>query len=340
MALQGGMLCLSGSALGAAVANLLFNDSAFQDASMPNLGRKLKSKRRDRKESEESEFSGSEGDYSPRLPTGTSGTQPVYNSRKDMALEEAGLDWMMGSSNGFSMEDARKRNAEMRQTFKEKTPAEVLSELQRGNARFWTGHANRPAKSAFERRAMIMQQFPVTAVLGCSDSRVPTEVVFDQGLGDMFIVRVAGNCLDTATGASLQYACVHLGVKVLMVMGHEACGAIKAAGLPMEQILKEPEELAGALQILKTGLDEKRLSNITDSRAHDREAVITNVRRQVEALTKDAAIMAKVEAKELMIIGCFYEISSGIVDFFMEVTEASSPPSKGVQSRVEVKGKR
>ncbi|CAE8598758.1 unnamed protein product [Polarella glacialis] len=222
---------------------------------------------------------------------------------------------MAGGWQGFSMEDSRKRNIEMQENFKELSPAEVLVKLQRGNARFWTGCASRPEASAFERRAMIMQQFPSTAILGCSDSRVPVEVVFDQGLGDMFVVRVAGNSLDTSTTASLQYAVKHLSVKVLMVMGHEGCGAIKAAGLPIAQIEQEPQELANALKMLKRGLDEQRLKNVHDARAYDREAVITNVRRQVEGLCRDAAIMKKVQNEELILVGCFYEISSGIVDF-------------------------
>merc|ERR1712048_1236715 len=106
---------------------------------------------------------------------------------------------------------------------------EVMADLQKGNARFWMGHATRPEKSAFERRALITKQFPSVAVLGCSDSRVPVEIIFDQGLGDMFVIRVAGNCLDITTLASLQYAVHHLKVKVLMVMGHEGCGAVKAS---------------------------------------------------------------------------------------------------------------
>eukprot|EP00440_Ansanella_granifera_P012645 gb/GFBE01013740.1/.p1 GENE.gb/GFBE01013740.1/~~gb/GFBE01013740.1/.p1 ORF type:complete len:407 (+),score=66.88 gb/GFBE01013740.1/:1-1221(+) len=246
---------------------------------------------------------------------------------------------------GFSMADARKLNADMNAKRTEQSPAEVLGNLQRGNARFWTGNATRPEKSAFERRALILQQFPHTAILGCSDSRVPVEVVFDQGLGDMFVVRVAGNCLDTGTTASLQYATNQLKVKVLVVMGHEGCGAVKAANRPIEQINQEPKALSGALRMLKSGLDEHRLMHIHDSRAHDREAVVTNVRRQIEQLAQDKAIMAKVQSKDLIIVGAFYEISSGIVDFFMEVTEApdDSPAprvlnqgvTRGVQSRLE-----
>merc|ERR1711972_1055011 len=195
-----------------------------------------------------------------------------------------------------------------------------LAELQRGNVRFWTGQATRPEKSAFERRALIVQQYPSVAVLGCSDSRVPVEIVFDQGLGDLFVVRVAGNCLDTTTTASLQYAVCHLGVKVLLVLGHEGCGAIKAAALPTEKIEQEPPSLRAALLNLKDGLDGERLSQVHDPRAHDREAVVTNVKSQLAALTKDETIMKKVNQKELMVVGGFYEISSGIVDFFLEIT--------------------
>merc|ERR1719310_1696766 len=131
------------------------------------------------------------------------------------------------------------------------SPQEVLANLQKGNMRFWTGSATRPEKSAFERRALISRQFPLVAVLSCSDSRVPTEIVFDVGLGDMFVIRVAGNCFDTAALASLQYALNHLKVKVVMIMGHEGCGAVKAAVMGSEDINKEPRALAQLLTNLK-----------------------------------------------------------------------------------------
>merc|ERR1712241_464928 len=144
-----------------------------------------------------------------------------------------------------------------------------MGDLQRGNARFWTGQATRPERSAFERRALISKQFPSTAILGCSDSRVPVEIVFDQGLGDMFVSRVAGNCLDTTTAASLQYAVHHLKVKVLIVMGHEGCGAIKAAQLPMDAIDKEPESLGTLLKDLRRGLEAADIGAVQDVKAAD-----------------------------------------------------------------------
>merc|ERR1712060_468323 len=133
----------------------------------------------------------------------------------------------MGWERGVSMDEARDLVDAAAAKSSERSAVEVLAELQRGNVRFWTGNATRPEKNAFERRSLIMKQFPSVAVLGCSDSRVPVEIVFDQGLGDMFVVRVAGNCLDTSTRASLDYAVDHLKVKVVVVLGHEGCGAVK-----------------------------------------------------------------------------------------------------------------
>merc|ERR1719265_2495494 len=138
------------------------------------------------------------------------------------------------------MEEARMHAEQLSIQKENRTPQQVLEDLQKGNARFWTGSATRPEMSAFERRALIKQQFPSVAVLGCSDSRVPVEIVFDQGLGDMFVIRVAGNHLDNASHASLQYAVSALKVKVVVVLGHEGCGAIKHAMDPQEVIDKQP----------------------------------------------------------------------------------------------------
>jgi len=241
---------------------------------------------------------------------------------------------------GFSMEQARAEADVRQEEAMNRTPADVLAELQRGNARFWTGQASRPERSAFERRALISKQFPSVAVLGCSDSRVPVEIVFDQGLGDMFVIRVAGNCMDTTTTASMLYAVHHLKVKVLVVMGHEGCGAVKAAQLPGSAIDKEPEILGKFLKGLKQGLAGAELQKIRDVKAQDREAVTTNVKVQVEELTRDKVFMEKVRSGELLIVGGFYEISSGIVDFFHEVSGAEGEaepiqraPSRGVLTR-------
>ena len=126
-------------------------------------------------------------------------------------------------------------------------------------------------------------QHPRVAVLGCSDSRVPIEMVFDKGLGEVFTIRVAGNYLDTSTYGTVEYACAHLKVKVLVVMGHESCGAIGAACLPVEKIDEQPESLRGLLMDIKGGLDETKWVHLHGA-AKSREAVVNNVAVQVRLL--------------------------------------------------------
>jgi hypothetical protein len=114
---------------------------------------------------------------------------------------------------------------------------------------------------------------------------------------------------------------LHLGVKVLMVMGHEGCGAVKAARSPLDAIDREPESLRHLLKSVKAGLDETRLAQVHDKRACDREAVVSNVKVQVEALMMNDVVQRQVEKKELLICGAFYDMSSGIVDFFLSAEE-------------------
>lgn len=214
-----------------------------------------------------------------------------------------------------SMEDVVKEHEAEGQRVMELSPQNVLEGLQEGNNRFWMGAATRPELSAMERRAMIMRQFPKVAILGCSDSRVPIEIVFDQGLGDVFAIRVAGNAYGTGAAASIDYAVQHLKVKVVMVLGHEGCGAVRAAQLTDEELRNEPDALKGWLTAMKQSMGTQALSSITDARARDREAVMSNVRAQLEQLGRNALIQSKVRAGELLVVGAFYEISSGMVDF-------------------------
>ena len=230
---------------------------------------------------------------------GSIGRSETYDALMHAAAATEDADGAPVAWEGFSMEDAKIHASLQVANAKAKTPTDVLQQLQRGNARFWAGKATRPEVSAFERRALIMQQYPSVAILGCSDSRVPIEIVFDQGLGDIFVIRVAGNCLDNTTTASLQYAVKHLEVKVVVVMGHEGCGAVKAAQSSPEDIKKESPHLQQLLTSIKSDLDADRLFHIRDSRARDREAVVTNVKSQVEKLRYDEVVMNAVANKAM-----------------------------------------
>lgn len=229
-----------------------------------------------------------------------------------------------------SMEEIVKRQSEEGEQRKQQTPQEILADLQQGNARFWMGLARRPEMSAMERRALIVQQTPKVTIVGCSDSRVPLEIVFDQGLGDIFAIRVAGNVYGHSVSASVEYSVCHLGVQVIVVMGHEGCGAVKAARLPMADLAKEPPWLKNLLTTIKQGLMENpQIESIKDRRAQDREAVVQNASVQVDTLMADPMLRKKVDAGELLIVGAFYDITSGMIDFFMADETHHHNPAPG-----------
>ncbi|MCA1615260.1 MAG: carbonic anhydrase, partial [Acidobacteria bacterium] len=189
-----------------------------------------------------------------------------------------------------------------------------LRALKTGNARFFGGQARRPETSAAERRAQILGQTPFAVILACSDSRVPTEIVFDQGLGTLFITRVAGNIVETGTTGSIEYAVNHLKTHIVVVLGHEGCGAVKAALLPAAARARETPSIQALLNEIVPSVS--RIPKIRDEKAKLREAVVANVRQQVFNIKKQPAIQAAIASNKIVVVGAFYEITSGAVDFF------------------------
>ncbi len=222
-------------------------------------------------------------------------------SELDLELREAIVK-------GASMEEIAKLKEPLA-----KTPQEAVLALKMGNSRFFGGTARRPEMNANERRSQILGQTPFAVVLGCSDSRVPIEIVYDQGLGDIFAVRVAGHIVDPATAGSVEYAVTHLKTKVLVVMGHEGCGAVKAAMLPEADVKGEPENVR--YLVGKIAPSVANLPDIRDPKARMREAVMANVRQQVALAKENPVIKEAVSKNQLTVVGAFYEISSGQVDF-------------------------
>jgi carbonic anhydrase len=215
--------------------------------------------------------------------------------------------------------DAIKRGATMEEIARlrdpiARNPQEALRALKTGNARFFSGQARRPELSAAERRAQILGQTPFAVVLGCSDSRVPTEIIFDQSLGSLFITRVAGNIVEMGTTGSIEYAVEHLKTHLVVVMGHEGCGAVKAALLPAADRARETPSIQALLSQIAPAVSS--IPKIRDEKARMREAVIANVRQQVFDIKKQPAIRAAVASNKIAVVGAYYEITSGAVDFF------------------------
>lgn len=177
-----------------------------------------------------------------------------------------------------------------------------------GNKHFVEAKLLHPDQSAERRTEVAKGQHPFAAVVSCSDSRVPPEIIFDQGVGDLFVVRLAGNILDDAAIGSLEYAVEHLGVSAIVVLGHERCGAVEAT-LKGGEAPGHIGSLTHAIQpaVEKTkGLPGDALDN----------AVRANVANGVELLKESAPILKEaVEKHHLTVIGARYDLDDGAVTF-------------------------
>jgi len=208
---------------------------------------------------------------------------------------------------------ARARGADPNPTIPGRDPDETLRALVDGNGRFVSGQAEGPRRRPEDWRSLAGGQSPVAAVVGCADSRVPPELVFDQGVGDLFVVRVAGNLVASpgykVTG-SLEYAVAELGVALVVVLGHTGCGAIKAA---MKHIA-DGDAPPGAIKELVAAL--KPAVARAKGRPGDPvdNAIAANVELGVDRLRKLSPILAPaVRAKRLKVVGGVYDLPSGRV---------------------------
>jgi carbonic anhydrase len=189
---------------------------------------------------------------------------------------------------------------------------DALTRLREGNARFVAGTSNiDDAVSGARRAELVGGQAPFAVILACSDSRVPVELIFDQGLGDLFVIRVAGNIVAPSQVGSIEYAAAVLGAQLVVVLGHSNCGAVEATlkELAQEQAVRSPNLRAIVDRI---GPALAGLANPTLQ-----AAVAANVRNAVKELRHGSEILAgRVDAGDLTVIGAEYSIETGEVEFF------------------------
>ena len=191
------------------------------------------------------------------------------------------------------------------------SPDAALQRLMQGNARY---AANAPEQRDYSagRAARVSAQYPIAAILSCADSRVAPELVFDQGPGDLFIVRVAGNFVSDSGLASLEYAVEFLGVPLLMVLGHSNCGAVAAA----VKVVKERAELPGHLPKLIKSIEPAVIA------AHGRHpsdllaaAIEEHVKINVKRMRDDEPILSEaLAAKKIEAVGGIYDLATGKVN--------------------------
>lgn len=195
---------------------------------------------------------------------------------------------------------------------------QALERMREGNARFVTNVRSMEAMTTSQKRnALVAGQNPFAVILSCSDSRVPSELVFDCGLGDLFVVRVAGNVVAPSIVGSVEFAVERLGTELVVVMGHTQCGAIKATvdslangGLGLSTNLRDlVSRISPAVaNLLNTGLSREDLL-VSAERA--------NVRASVNQLRHSTrAFEDKIAAGTLAIVGAEYALENGQVDFF------------------------
>ncbi|HSG59670.1 MAG TPA: carbonic anhydrase [Woeseiaceae bacterium] len=201
---------------------------------------------------------------------------------------------------------------------------QALARLKEGNRRFAAGLLRDRSGLAERREQLRGQQAPSAIILGCSDSRVPAELIFDQGLGELFVIRVAGNITGPSQIGSIEFAVTTFGTRLVVVLGHSRCGAI-------EEALKQAVETRGAgsaslesiigliRPVVQPLLDE---GPGEDSDALTQRAVRANVRASVERMRHESDILAALERDDgLLIVGAEYSLDTGLVAFFDGVPE-------------------
>src|SRR5437867_9444273 len=188
-------------------------------------------------------------------------------------------------------------------------PAEAIAKLKEGNARYTSGNLQHPGQTTERRAELTKSQHPFAIILSCSDSRVPPEIVFDQGLGDLFIVRVAGNVLNDEGLGSIEYGVEVLGARLIVVLGHSSCGAVDAAMKTVAAKGKAP----GHIQSLVTAI--KPVINSTP-KADLEPMTKANAKHVVDALRSSTPILkARVDSGDLQVIGGYYTLDTGAVTF-------------------------
>jgi carbonic anhydrase len=193
------------------------------------------------------------------------------------------------------------------------TADDALARLVAGNERFVRGEARFPTVQKEILADLALGQHPYATILGCSDSRVPPELIFDAGFGELFIVRVAGNVISPEVMGTLQYAGVHLRTPLFVVLGHEGCGAVQAALSVKDDSEPHPERIALLLDNILPGLD----ALDSDGPAPDRvaAAVEANVRWSMRQLRETPEGRARMAEGKYRLVGAVYELTSGRVRF-------------------------
>jgi len=190
------------------------------------------------------------------------------------------------------------------------SPEESFALLREGHARFLAGKPEHPHGLVDRCGELAEGQKPFAIIITCSDSRVPPEIIFDRGIGDLFVIRIAGNVVDPAILGSLLLALKHFGCPLVVVMGHQSCGAIRMALSPDSVLIREPVGVIKLVELIRENIPET-LANPERNDGVIHQGVMENLSAAVSAIESDAFVADRVSEGKLRIIPALYSHESG-----------------------------
>lgn len=196
---------------------------------------------------------------------------------------------------------------------------EALLRLREGNDRFVSDDRSSEALASGARRnELTAGQEPFAIILGCSDSRVPAEIVFDQGLGELFVIRVAGNIVASSQVGSVEFAAARFGTRLVVVLGHSQCGAILATLEELQQPTGQSRNLRSIVDRVRPSVEALLATELRhDPEALVRQAVRANIRASVDHLRHGSEVLEQlVQTNGLLVVGAEYSLETGVVEFF------------------------
>ena len=204
---------------------------------------------------------------------------------------------------------------------------DALAALRAGNRRYLAGDLERCRPlGPDERKSSLDGQDPLAVVIGCSDSRVPVELLFDQGAGDLFVIRVAGNVIGCSQVGSIEYAVEQLGTRLVVVLGHTRCGAVNATlELQDRTDISVPKNLGTIVDRIRVAIQDLIASDLgRDPEELARAAVRENIRSVARELRENSEVISRLVASDgLVVLGAEYSLETGEVDFFDGLVECS-----------------
>ncbi len=193
--------------------------------------------------------------------------------------------------------------------------AEALARLEVGNRRYMAGKLIHPRQDAKRRAETANEQRPFAIVLGCADSRTSPEVLFDQGLGDLFVVQVAGHVLSDPILGSIEYAVEHLGARAVVVLGHERCGAVKATKESLAAKAEAPPHINSLVSAIRPAVEAAPGADL-EAMTH------ANIQYVVQGLRSSApTLKRKADALEIAVVGAYYDLDTGKVAFLEDAQD-------------------